>query len=74
MALKLAAATTAEDAEPLTKLLARSCARSVGEACCTLADVYAADRFSPADGVMASELRTKACNLGAQNAIGRDVQ
>ncbi|HEX3905378.1 MAG TPA: hypothetical protein VH853_21315 [Polyangia bacterium] len=70
-ALELPAATTAEAADGLTKSLAKSCERSVGEACCTLADVYDADRFSPVDGVVASELRTRACNLGALKCCPR---
>jgi len=63
-AIRLAAATTAAEAEPLTTFLQRACERSVGEACCTLAEVYAAGRWGPPDPARASDLRSRGCNLG----------
>jgi hypothetical protein len=69
--LRLTTATSAEEAEPLTKALEAACARSVGEACCAVAEIQAAGRWSPADATKASDTRQKACNLGAQKCCGR---
>jgi TPR repeat protein len=68
--LRLAAVTSAAEAEPLTKVLRAACERSVAEACCALAEVYAAGRWSPADAARASDTRQRACSLGAQKCCG----
>jgi len=64
--MKLASATTAAEAEPLTQFLQTACERSVGEACCAVAEVYAAGRWSAADAPKALAMRERACSLGVQ--------
>ncbi len=65
-ALRLATATTAEEAERSTQSLERQCERSVGEACCNVAEIYQSVPWSAADALTASGMRERACNLGVQ--------
>ena len=67
--LALARSTTVVGAHALTSRLESACERSVGEACCALAQVYDADLWSPTDALRASEMRTKACTLARRNAV-----
>ncbi len=64
VSLRLAEATTAEEADPLLQFLQKGCDDSYGEACCDLAEAAATGRAAPSDPDKISALRSKACNLG----------
>jgi TPR repeat protein len=64
--LKLAATTDASETASLASSLKTACDRSIGEACCALAELVEKRSWLPTDPPSSSELRSKACNLGAE--------
>jgi TPR repeat protein len=64
LAIKLARAQTASEAEAPLSELRRFCDQSAGEACCELGEQYRIGKWVPADAGKARELRGQACRLG----------
>jgi TPR repeat protein len=64
LAIKLARAQTASEAEGPLSELRRSCDSSTGEACCELGEQYRIGKWVPANAAKTQELRSKACGLG----------
>jgi TPR repeat protein len=69
-ALQISAANWPTDVERPLSLLTNACDQSVGEACCALADVYAAAKWVTPDGARVKALRAKACELGRARCCG----
>jgi hypothetical protein len=70
--LKLATATAADETASLASLLRRACDLSIGEACCAIAERAQNGSWPGPDVPDPAELRTKACNLGAERCCRPD--
>jgi TPR repeat protein len=65
-AMAIARARTKDETDGAFRLLDHACAEASGQACCDLAEAYRAGTGVAADAGRATELRKKACDLGAQ--------
>src|SRR5262245_18931811 len=70
-ALHLAAAKTPAEGERLLASLSKACDRSIGEACCLLAEAHATITWVAPDPSRVQELRKRACALGQSRCCPR---
>jgi TPR repeat protein len=69
-AMQIAGANWPTEVERPLSQLTNACEQSSGEACCALADVYAAGKWVTTDGGRVKALRAKACDLGRVRCCG----